>query len=49
MNDRFKTFLLGQYDRIAVNTILVYNLKRRRLAPKMTTSNYHVICIPYFV
>ena len=45
MNDRFSTFLLGQYDRNAVNTIQVYILKRRRPTPKMTTSNCHVICI----
>ena len=29
---------------ITVNTILVYILKRTRLAPKMTTANCHVIC-----
>ena len=29
---------------ITVNAVLVYILKRTRLAPKMTTANCHVIC-----
>ena len=31
-------------NRITVNTILVYIFKWTRLAPKITTSNCHVIC-----
>ena len=37
-------YFLENNNRITVNTILVYILKRTRLAPKMTTDNCHLIC-----